>query len=54
MKTIMVMIMALAAGCAMTPQERMKDCNAKAGELKGGARKAFLGECLKARSTQGP
>jgi len=31
-------------------QQKMKDCNAKAGELKltGDARRAFLSSCLKA------
>ncbi len=33
-----------------TPQQRMKDCNAKAktDNLKGDARKTFMSECLKA------
>jgi len=28
-------------------QERMKDCNAKAGDKKGDARKSFMSACLK-------
>jgi len=32
----------------LTPQqERMKDCNAKAGDKKGDERKAFMSSCLK-------
>ncbi len=36
---------ALAATTAQ--QQRMKDCNQKAGELKGDERKAFMSKCLK-------
>ena len=49
----------IAAGCAfaaepaassttLTPQQqRMKDCNAQAGDKKGDERKAFMSTCLK-------
>ncbi len=33
-----------------TQQERMKECNAQAGDKKGDARKAFMSNCLKARA----
>ena len=38
-----------AAPAKMTPQEKMKKCNAEAGKqsLKGDARKAFMSTCLK-------
>ena len=38
-----------AAPAKMTPQEKMKKCNAEAGKqsLKGDARKAFMSNCLK-------
>ena len=46
---LMILTVAAMLGCAVTtPQQRMKDCNAKAGDLKGEARKAFFAECLKA------
>ncbi len=32
---------------ATAQQQRMKDCNQKAGELKGDARKDFMSKCLK-------
>ena len=42
---------AMAAGPAFAAdnpqQERMKQCNAKAGDKKGDERKAFMSECLK-------
>ena len=31
-------------------QQRMTDCNKKAGDMKGDARKTFMSECLKAKS----
>jgi len=36
-----------APATAMTQQERMKDCNAKAGDKKGDERKQFMSACLK-------
>ena len=36
----------------LTPQQqKMKDCNAQAGDKKGDERKAFMSTCLKAGST---
>jgi len=35
-------------------QERMKDCNAKAGEKKGDERKKFMSSCLKADAKAEP
>jgi hypothetical protein len=41
--------MGLAADEKVTPQqEKMKACNAKAGDKKGDERKAFMSDCLKA------
>jgi psiF repeat-containing protein len=38
----------------LTPQqERMKDCNAKAGDKKGDERKAFMSSCLKGEAPAG-
>src|ERR1700751_940719 len=37
-----------AASTTLTPQQqRMKDCNAQAGDKKGDERKAFMSTCLK-------
>jgi len=36
-----------APSAKMTQQEKMKACNAKAGDRKGDERKAFMSECLK-------
>jgi len=37
---------------SLTPQQqRMKDCNAQAGDKKGDERKAFMSTCLKGGST---
>jgi hypothetical protein len=36
-------------GAAMSQQDKMKDCNAKAGEMKGDERKAFMKTCLSAK-----
>ena len=35
-------------------QERMKDCNEKAGDKKGDARKGFMSSCLKGESGDAP
>ena len=43
-----VAIPATSAFAANVQQERMKTCNAKAGDKKGDARKAFMKECLSA------
>ena len=34
-------------GAPMTQQEKMKDCNVKAGDKKGDERKNFMSSCLK-------
>ncbi len=40
---------------AVTKQQQlMKDCNAKAGEMKGTERKAFMSKCLKGEDTAAP
>ena len=40
-----------AASTTLTPQQqRMKDCNAQAGDKKGDERKAFMSTCLKGES----
>jgi len=36
-------------GATMSQQDKMKDCNAKAGEMKGDERKAFMKTCLSAK-----
>jgi len=54
----LALALSFAAGCAfaaepaasttLTPQQqRMKDCNAQAGDKKGDERKAFMSTCLK-------
>ncbi|MGE5169581.1 MAG: PsiF family protein [Rudaea sp.] len=55
MKKLLLLAMLGAFGAVATPalaanvqQERMKTCNAKAGEKKGDERKAFMKECLSA------
>ena len=40
-------ILCLLLAACVTPQQRMKDCNADAQWLKGEARKDFLKECLR-------
>lgn len=45
MKVLIVFIWLLAS-CS-SPQQRMKDCNADAGDRKGEERKTFLSACLK-------
>ena len=37
-----------AAPTKMTQQEKMTDCNKKAGDMKGDERKKFMSDCLKA------
>ncbi len=45
----------LAAEDKMTPQqEKMKACNAQAGDKKGDERKAFMSSCLKAGAPAAP
>ena len=54
MKTLLTLALAGAFAFAATPafaaenpqQERMKTCNAKAGDKKGDDRKAFMKDCL--------
>jgi hypothetical protein len=43
-----VAAVATPASAANVQQERMKTCNAKAGDMKGDARKKFMSECLSA------
>jgi acyl-coenzyme A synthetase/AMP-(fatty) acid ligase len=54
MKRLLALAMIGAFAAVATPalaenaqQERMKTCNAKAGEKKGDERKSFMSECLK-------
>jgi len=59
-KTLLATLLAAAVGLAAMPsvaadaakpnpqQERMKTCNAKAGDKKGDDRKKFMSECLSA------
>lgn len=44
MKLILALL--LLAACS-TPQQRMKDCNVEAGDLRGEARQAFMSACLR-------
>jgi len=56
MKTLLAIALAGAVALVATPslaaenpqQERMKTCNAKAGEKKGDERKKFMSDCLSA------
>lgn len=56
MKALSAIVLASAVAFAASPssaadnpqQERMKTCNAKAGEKKGDERKKFMSECLSA------
>ena len=60
MKTLVAILLAGAVGLAAAPciaadaakpnpqQERMKTCNAKAGDMKGDERKKFMSDCLSA------
>jgi hypothetical protein len=49
MRYAILVLAVLIYGCAtVTPQQRMKDCNAAAKDLKGDERKAFMSQCLKA------
>jgi psiF repeat len=55
-KALLAIVLASAVAFAASPasaadnpqQERMKTCNAKAGEKKGDERKKFMSECLSA------
>lgn len=40
---------AAKTGATNSQQDKMKDCNAKAGEMKGDERKAFMKTCLSAK-----
>ena len=63
MKKLLALVITSAFAFAGTPafaadapkpnpqQERMKDCNAKAGDKKGDERKAFMSACLSAKET---
>lgn len=42
----LVLALLLLSACS-SPQQRMKDCNAEAGDRKGEARQAFMSVCLK-------
>ena len=55
MKKLLALAMIGAFAAVATPataanvqQERMKTCNAKAGDKKGDERKKFMSECMKA------
>jgi hypothetical protein len=53
--TAMLLCLGLAfsgAAFAQEMQERMKDCNARAGDKKGDERKRFMRTCLKAPSAK--
>jgi hypothetical protein len=55
-----LLVLAIAGACAFAAvpgfaadnpqQERMKECNAKAGDRKGDERKAFMSACLSAKT----
>jgi hypothetical protein len=59
-KTVLAIVLAAAVGIVAAPsfaadaakpnpqQERMKTCNAKAGDKKGDERKKYMSECLSA------
>jgi hypothetical protein len=63
--TTLALVLAMTGACAfaadpapaapakaLTPQQqKMKDCNAQAGDKKGDERKAFMSTCLKSDST---
>ena len=42
------------AAATNSQQQRMKDCNAKAGDKKGDERKAFMSSCLKGKGEAMP
>jgi hypothetical protein len=47
--------LALPASAQLNPQQqRMKDCNAQASGMAGGARKQFMSSCLSGGATKGP
>ena len=45
---------AAPALAATAQQQLMKDCNAKAGDMKGADRKAFMSKCLKGEAAAAP